>query len=574
MYRELVNMNKEGLVDFSHCTFFNLDEYFGLRKDALQSYNRFMVENFFEYVGASEEQYHIPDGSIANSEIASFCDEYEAKIRSAGGIDIQIVGMGRNGHIGFNEPGSSFDSRTRLVTLADSTRRDAAQEFFGITNVPTQAITMGIATILEAREIVMLVLGEHKANSLKSAVEGMPTPEIPASFLVSWLGHHGLVEILADRSAASKLVSYSAPWLVREVNWRKEDVVAKQALIWLALRKGKSIGELSVEDFRSEHLTSLLESVGTDFPLQVLEEFRSKPSVTEILPDNTTSVLIFSPHPDDDVICMGSSMKKLRDSGIELHVGYMVSGSNAVRDLEVLNFLVLHDPDILKIVETSGGKSRISPDGAVARVKKAIYSKSKGAPDDPLVRQIKAEIRRKEAIRASHKTGAHPHFLNLPFYEEYGTARKAPLSEKDTDIVRDFMLSLMPDVIFIAGDSTDPNGTHSMCLDAIESALDAVSKRYSPRLMLQYRGAWEEFTLDEADSIEPLTGEELNGKIEMILEHVSQLNPLFPGPDDDREFWERARDRNLLFLKTCRDLGLHFDQEFVGAEIYKRFELG
>jgi glucosamine-6-phosphate deaminase len=570
VYRELIRMFREGSIDFSDCVFFNLDEYYGVQRTDLQSYYRFMHENFFDYVGVKDDQINIPDGSIPQSQIQEYCLEYEGKIRAVGGIDFQILGIGRDGHIGFNEPGSTVDSRTRLVSLNEVTRRDASPDFFGYKNVPLEAITMGVGTILEAREIVLLVSGEHKAAVLREALERPPTANLPASFLQ----FHGSVEVLTDRAAASKLTAFRTPWLIRKVDWNKELLVSEGAIIWLALKKDKPINKLEENDFRSEGLGQLYDSLGASFGQNVLNDLKSKIGriSNKIDGKSKQKILIVSPHPDDDVICTGSLMKKL-SARQEIHVAYMVSGSNAVRDLDVLNYLALENESAVEILEEWASLEGLSPEQALDSIKRAIYSKSKGEADHPIVRLIKADIRRQEAKRASSKARAITHFLNLPFYEEYGTARKAPISDEDIEITKKFLDGLRPDVIFVAGDTNDPNGTHSMTLTALEEAMKQLPRDYRPT-MFSYKGAWEEFTLEESYSVELINSYEMNEKIEMILEHVSQIDPLFPGPADERQFWERARDRNQASAQLLRKLGIdEFSNDIVGAELYKTFDL-
>lgn len=591
VYRELVKMYRRGEVDFSNCVFFNLDEYYGLSKNDLQSYYRFMKENLFDHVGVSESQINIPDGTLEGEDrIRSYCEDYETKIRGYGGIDLQILGIGRDGHIGFNEPGSSLDSRTRLVELAETTRRDASADFFGLGNVPTKALTIGIATILEAKQIILMASGEHKARVVRRALEGVPTSEVPASFLQ----YHHAVEVLSDTSAASLLIEYSAPWLVNHnIDWGKERTLSRSAIIWLARRRNKTLFELTDEDYRGNGLGTLLASLGNSVGRELVVGLESKIDLLERLLDRNglegKRVVIFSPHPDDDVICMGSTMKKMVDRGVEVCVAYMVSGANAVKDLDVLNYIALGNDKVRGLISEDASLNGRTYAQAVDTIVQSIYSKPKGAMDDHIVRIIKAEIRRQEAVRASSRAGAKAYFLNLPFYEEYGTARKAPISDEDVRIVRKFLLDSLPDAIFLAGDSTDPNGTHSMCMDAFQEAFRTFSdhaetdaqKEYVSRIkktektqgnenypmILHYRGAWQEFAIEEVDAIEVFDKAAMGEKIKMILEHVSQLDPLFPGPDDDRQFWERARDRNIEFVNSSKKLGLKMNG--LGAEVYK-----
>ncbi|MFI5420857.1 MAG: PIG-L family deacetylase, partial [Nitrososphaerales archaeon] len=359
------------------------------------------------------------------------------------------------------------------------------------------------------------------AKTLQKAFEGPPSGDSPASFLQ----FHENVEVLSDKPAASLMIEHSSPWVVRDdINWRNEKLTALAATIWLSQRKKKKLAELTDEDFRSDHLSSIVESLGSSFGTEALREFNSKLGAlgAMIRPENQASrgrVLIFSPHPDDDVICMGATMKKMTSAGYEVDVAYMVSGANAVKDLDVLNYLDLQNKEVSDIVGHFATSKGLDPESEKISIVRSIYQKSKGSLDEPVVRTIKAEIRRQEAFRASTRAGARAHFLNLPFYEEYGSARKAPLSQEDVDLVRNLLLKLQPDAIFVAGDTTDPNGTHAMCLDAFQEAfLNLKDSTAKSAQVFQYRGAWQEFTLEEADAIEPFTEEFLSEKIEMILE--------------------------------------------------------
>ncbi len=546
VYRELVRVHREEGLSFARVVTFNLDEYWPMRPDSLHSYHRYMRENFFRDVDIPEANVHLPRGDVSEEELEEACAAYEEAIRAAGGIDFQILGIGRTGHIGFNEPGSGSGSRTRPIYLDTATRRDAAADFFGEDNVPLQAVTMGVGTILEAREIVLVALGEHKAAIVKRAVEGPVDPQVAATFLQD----HPKAVVFLDRSAAADLTCEATPWLLDEVEWtpRRET----EAVTWLSRTVGKSILRLETHDYRDHHLSALVARWGSAAPLngEVFNRLIAKIRGRSKLPDGKR-VLVFSPHPDDDVIAMGGILHKLHQNGNHITVAYQTSGNIAVFDHEVRRYL-----DFLR---RSAGIPALAIGTrleTLAEFEANLAAKQPGEVDPPDVLAIKRAIRESEAVSAVETLGlerGQTCFLNLPFYQT-GKVRKDPVGEKDVAITLALLENERPDLLFAAGDYTDPHGTHRMCRQVIDLALE----RYSgpaPEVWL-YRGAWAEWTPAEASVLVPMSAEELKLKILAIFKHQSQKDKApFPGVDD-REFWQRVQERNTETARLLERLGL------------------
>ena len=546
IYRGLIQQHREEGLDFSRVVTFNLDEYYPMDPDSIQSYQRYMRENFFDHINIQKENIHIPRGDIPEEEVEEYCRDYEEKIAEAGGIDLQILGIGRTGHIGFNEPGSDRDSRTRLIFLDTFTRRDAASDFFGEDNVPFKAITMGVATILEAREIALIALGERKAPVIKKAVEEAVDPRVAASYLQD----HPDATVFLDPATAAELTRYKTPWLMGAVDW--EPQLELEAVIWLSEQTGKSILRLEADDYREHRLSSLMARWGTAAPLngEVFNTLISKISGKSKLPQGKR-ILVFSPHPDDDVIAMGGILHKLHQNGNEIVVAYQTSGNIAVFDHEVRRYL-----DFIQRAEALLGVSEEDSSGIVDRIETFLVSKQPGQVDIPEVQSLKRAIREAEAVSAIETLGLkrdQARFLNLPFYRT-GKVRKDPIGEEDIEITLNLLEEFRPEMVFAAGDMSDPHGTHRMCMEAIESALDRYSGP-SPEVW-KYRGAWEEWPVSKASVLVPLSEEELRLKILAIFKHESQKDKaLFPGPED-REFWQRVEDRNRGLAVILERLGL------------------
>ena len=582
VYHELIRMHQEEGLDFSHVITFNLDEYYPMEPDSLQSYHRFMQENFFAHVNIPPKNIHIPKGNINPSEIEAHCAEYERLILKAGGIDLLLMGIGRSGHIGFNEPGSKLEDRTRLIVLDEITRKDAASDFFEEKYVPREAITMGVGTILEAREVILMATGEHKARIIKRAVEEPQNEDVSATYLQL----HPNTAIYLDRSAASELTREKTPWLVKQVTWDPQ--MAKRAVIWLSRKVGKAIQQLDASDFHRNHLHDLAHAYENTDALchSIFEDLRKRILYRDQLPKRKR-VIVFSPHPDDDVISMGGMLGKLVQNHNHTLVAYMTNGSVAVFDQDVrrhLHFIELtHD---LFQSKEHGEQLRKKTKAAFA----FLDQKKPGQVDTEDVQQIKAYIRYTEAIAGIEVMGLqaeHAKFLDLPFYKT-GRVKKDPIGEADVQIILDFFNTFRPDHIFVAGDLSDPHGTHRMCYNAIKAALERYngaqqadtesggqnsknaggkkSKKETRPLVWLYRGAWQEWEIDQAELFLPLSKADLDTKIEAIFKHESQKDrALFPGAYDEREFWQRARDRNQDTAEALDALGL---PEFHAAEAF------
>jgi glucosamine-6-phosphate deaminase len=581
LYNELLRMHEREGLSFRGVVSFNLDEYYPIQPQDLQSYCRFMHEYLFDHVDIPSENVHIPDGTIAPGQVPEFCERYEQAIRDAGGIDIQILGIGRTGHIGFNEPGSSRNSRTRLITLDRFTRIDAASDFFGEQHVPRRAITMGVGTILAARKVVLLSFGEHKAGVIAQAVEGPVTPAVAASFLQE----HPHAQILLDEAAAAELTRRKCPWLLATVPW--DETLVRKAVIWLARKLSKAILKLTDEDYNEAGLQDLVASHGPAYAIN-LEVFRSLQETITGWPGGKPEskkrpgdiprpadtvfpkrVLIFSPHPDDDVISMGGTLIRLVDQGHQVHIAYQTSGNIAVFDLDALRFADFA-ADFNRLQALRGDRAA----GIETRLEEILKQKKPGQADSREVRQIKTLIRRGESRAAARDCDVlleNLHFLDMPFYET-GGVRKKPLGEEDFRIVAELLEKIRPHQIYAAGDLSDPHGTHRVCLAAIGQAIQRVKRQewFAGCEVWLYRGAWQEWEPEKIEMAVPLSPQELLSKRSAIFKHQSQKDrAMFPGPDE-REFWQRAEARNRATAQLYDRLGL---AEYEAIEGFVRWEL-
>ena len=580
VYDELIRLHREESVSFATVVTFNLDEYWPMQPDSLQSYHRFMREHLFDHLDIPADHIHIPDGTLPREQVAEACQRYEEAIRAAGGIDLQLLGVGRTGHIGFNEPGSPLESRTRLITLDGVTRADAASDFFGEWNVPRQAITMGVGSILDARRVVLLAFGEHKAPIVRRAVEEPAGSQVSASALQQ----HPDARFVLDRAAAARLTRFECPWLVgplESMGLAWTDPLVRKAVIWLALQLKKPILKLTDEDYNEHGLQDLLSARGRAYGLNI-EVFRSlqdtitgwpggKPGVPRRIrgvervgagadasvPQSAfpKRVVVFSPHPDDDVISMGGTFIRLCEQGHDVHVAYQTSGNIAVWDESADR----HVDFVEEFCRTFG---IVGEAGQIAeRIRGFLRSKPAGAVDIPELQAVKALIRRTEARAGARYSGVRPdniHFLDLPFYET-GRVRKKPLGPEDIAVTAALLDRVRPHQIYAAGDLSDPHGTHRVCLAAVLDALAALADRpwAADCEVWLYRGAWQEWEPHEIDMAVPLSPDEVERKRIAIFKHESQKDrALFPGPTDTREFWQRAEDRNRETARLYDRLGL------------------
>ncbi len=562
VYRELIRMHREEGLSFRHVVTFNLDEYYPMPPDSVHSYVRYMWENLFAHIDIDKANVHIPRGDIPRGEVEGYVRAYEEAIRAVGGIDYQILGIGKTGHIGFNEPGSGAESRTRVVTLDMITRRDAAADFFGEENVPREALTMGVATILAAREIAILATGEHKSAIVRRAVEGDIAVDVAATFLQ----RHPSTTFFVDRAAAADLTRIATPWLLDEVSWTEDLTI--RAVVWLSLKTEKAILKLTQRDYAEHHLSSLMAKFGSAGEVNghVFNALGAKIKGRSKLPEKRR-IICFSPHPDDDVISMGGILRKLILNENDITVAYMTSGNIAVFDHDVRRYV-----DFLVRL----ARDRKLDVSAIEAMRDRVYgflaAKHAGDVDIAEVQDIKRIIRESEAISGIETLGltsGAARFLNLPFYQT-GKVRKDPIGPADVAIVRRLIEEQKPDIIFVAGDLSDPHGTHRMCKEAIEGALaamraDAGGASLSLPDVWLYRGAWQEWPITEATWLVPISQDELRLKIQAIFKHQSQKDSApFPG-QDDREFWQRVEARNKDTAALLDRLGL---AEYFAMEAY------
>ncbi len=576
VYDELVRLHQEEGLSFKNVITFNLDEYYPMNPDSLQSYFRFMKENLFDLVDIPKDQIHIPDGTLEESEIAAYCQEYEEKIRQAGGIDIQLLGIGRTGHIGFNEPGSRPDSETRLITLDKVTRQDAASDFFGEENVPRRAITMGVGTIMKARRIFLMAWGEGKAGIIKKTVEGEVREHIPATNLQN----HPDTVVILDDAASEKLMRVNTPWLLTTCEW--DDYLTRKAVVWLCQKLNKPILKLTDEDYNENGMADLITQNGPAYSIniKIFNELQhtitgwpggkpnaddtNRPERKEPFPKRA---LIFSPHPDDDVISMGGTLIRLVDHGHEVHIAYQTSGNIAVFDDDVVRFADF----VLDYSEAFGMKEQ-KAEKLFRKVNEFLKTKQPGQVDSPEVKMIKGLIRKGEAKAGGRYCGVpdeNMHFMEMPFYET-GRVKKSPLSDEDIQITVGLLREIKPHQIYAAGDLSDPHGTHRVCLAAIFKALEVVKEDDWAKdcWVWLYRGAWQEWDVNEIEMAVPISPEELKRKRRAIFKHQSQKDrPLFPG-SDAREFWQRSEDRNRGTAKAYDALGL---AEYEAIEGFVRY---
>lgn len=583
-YAELVRLHREEKLSFAHVITFNLDEYYPLAPDHSQSYRHFMRTHLFDHVDLVPENIHLPSGSVVQAEIDAHCRAYEEKIRAAGGIDFQILGIGRTGHIGFNEPGSPPHSRTRLVTLDPLTRRDASGDFGGEEHTPRYALSMGVRTILEARRVVLMAWGQHKASIVRTAVESEVSAQVTASFLQQ----HDNALFILDQAAAGALTRFRTPWLLgplEDQGLRWDERMTRRAILWLSRQRRKAILKLTDDDYNEAGLQDLLRVHGSAYETNRTGFYqlqhtitgwpggrdprRTQPGDAPARPLRAASagvfpkrVLILSPHPDDDVISMGGTLCRLVEHGHEVHIAYQVSGANAVSDETLWRELAF--------VRDAG----LADPATLAQVSSwcAAYEATGALPPAAEFRRWKGFIRRHEAAAAARVCGVLPgrlHFLDLPFYDAI-TVRHRGLGDQDVASMHRLLAEVRPHLIYAAGDLDDPHGTHRICLHALREAL-ALSAQETWLAEVElwlYRGAWAEWEIDEIDLAVPLSPQEVMRRRRAIFRHETQKDQaLFPG-DDRREFWQRTEDRSRRLAESYNTLGL---AEYEAIEAFKRY---
>ena len=568
VYEELVRFHKEDKLSFSNVITFNLDEYFPMQPDDLQSYYHFMHEHLFNHVDILPENINIPDGTTSPEDIYQYCIDYELKIKAVGGLDFQLLGIGRTGHIGFNEPGSHYNSGTRVITLDHITREDAASAFLGIDNVPKKAITMGINTIKNAKRIVLLAWGLNKAKVIQKTIEGKVTSQIPATYLQE----HKNATFILDEESSSELIRIKTPWLVTSCIWTDE--LKKKAVFWLSEKVKKPILKLTDKDYNEYGMSGLIAKEGSAYDLNISIFNKLQHTITgwpggkpdsddtnrpERANPSKKRVIIFSPHPDDDVISMGGTFDRLVQQGHEVHIAYQTSGNIAVTD-----------EDARKFAETA--LTLTSDTKKIKEILKDIRNKKSNNIDSKEVRSLKGTIRRTESLAATRYLevpDANVHFLNLPFYET-GTVKKNNLSEEDIDIMCSLIEEIKPHQIYAAGDLADPHGTHKVCLDALFKSLERMKHEDAIKdcWVWLYRGAWFEWDSHEIDMAVPMSPDQVIKKRNAIFFHQSQKDKVMFRGDDSREFWVRAEDRNRLTAKKYHQLGM---ADYAAIEAFKRY---
>jgi len=568
IYEELVKIHRNEGLSFKNVITFNLDEYYPISIDNKESYHSFMHEHLFDHIDILEENINIPKGNLKENEVKEFCKNYEKKISDVGGLDFQLLGIGRTGHIGFNEPGSSLNSETRLVKLDFLTRTDASISFGGFENVPKTAITMGVSTILKAKRIVLIAWGENKSEMVFKSIESEISQNVTASFLQT----HKNATFVLDKGSASKLTKVDTPWIVgSKIQWDEESKT--RALNWLCTKTGKSILRLSLTDYNENHLSDLaaLQSVH-DVNLEVFNRLQraitgwpgGKPNADDTnRPERAIpkrkKVLIFSPHPDDDVISMGGTFQRLVDQGHDVHVVYQTSGNIAVSNDSVLKFLEVYK-DIYE--------------GKEDKIKKAInlLIDNNDIIEDRSVRDIAGKIREKEALAATRYVGlddSKVHFLKLPFYET-GRIKKNKPKINDDNLMIDIISKIKPHQIYAAGDLADPHGTHAVCIQLLFKALKKLKKESFMKdcWVWLYRGAWHEWDIHEIEMAVPMSPQQVLKKRKSIFFHKSQNNSVMFQGEDKREFWERVEERNRDIAKQYRKLGM---ADYQAMETFRRY---
>ncbi|MDC3350839.1 glucosamine-6-phosphate deaminase [Flavobacteriaceae bacterium] len=568
VYEELVRLHKEEGLSFTNVISFNLDEYYPMEKSNVQSYDYFMREHLFDHIDILAKNINIPNGTVANEDLYQSCVDYEMKIKAAGGIDFQLLGIGRTGHIGFNEPGSHLNSGTRNIKLDHITRVDASSAFLGLENVPVKAITMGIGTVRTAKRIVLLGWGSNKAKILKKTIEGDVSSSVPATYLQN---HHNTTFIL-DEAASEELTRVKTPWLVTSCIWTDE--LKLKAVLWLSKLTNKSILKLTNKDYNNNGMSGLLSAVGSAYDLNIVMFNKmqhtitgwpgGKPNADDLnRPERADipkkRVLIFSPHPDDDVISMGGTFDRLVEQGHEVHVAYQTSGNIAVSDKEAIKFA-----EICLALNSDSKKSK----ELISFLKK----KTVRVVDSKDVLKLKGLIRRSESLAATRYLGLdddNVHFLNLPFYET-GTVKKNNLTNTDLDIMCKLIGDIKPHQIYAAGDLADPHGTHKVCLDILFSSIDILKKKPYMKdcWVWLYRGAWHEWEPYQIEMAVPMSPDQVLKKRNAIFFHQSQKDGVMFQGDDTREFWVRVEDRNRLTAKKYNDLGL---ADYAAIEAFKRY---
>ncbi len=567
VFGHLIEMHEKEGLSFRNVIIFNLYEYYPLAPGAINSNLNALKEMLLDHVDIDPQNIFSPSGTIPKETIFEHCRLYEQRIESFGGIDIALLGIGRVGNIGFNEPGSRLNSTTRLILMDNDSRNEASKSFGSIDNTPVSSITMGVATILSAKKVYLLAWGEEKSKMIKACVEGSITDTIPASYLQT----HNNAHIVLDLSAAANLTRIQRPWLVTSCEWN--DKLIRSAIVWLCQLTHKPILKLTNRDYNENGLSELLALYGSAYNvnIKIFNDLQhtitgwpgGKPNADDTYrPERAKPypkrVVVFSPHPDDDVISMGGTLRRLVEQKHDVHIAYETSGNIAVGDEEVIRFL--HFINGFNQLFNDSGDQVINE--KYAQIREYLRQKQDGDTDTPDILTIKGLIRRGEARTACTYNNiplSHCHFLDLPFYET-GKIQKKPLSEADVEKVRHLLQEIQPHQIFVAGDLADPHGTHRVCTDIVLAAIDLEKEADAPWLkecrIWMYRGAWAEWEIEHIEMVVPISPEELRAKRNAILKHQSQMESAPFLGNDERLFWQRSEDRNRATAALYDSLGL------------------
>ncbi|MEG1607036.1 MAG: PIG-L family deacetylase [Mucinivorans sp.] len=573
VYRELVRMHNDEKLSFKNVVVFTIFEYYPIAQDERQSYTHLLSEELFSHVDILPENIHLLRGDVSQGEISAYCRSYEHLILKNGGIDILLLGIGEDGQIALNEAGSYINTRTRIVALSNASRKIVSNQFYGIDNVPTRALTMGIGTIMAARRLFVLAWGEEKAEGIARVVEGEMDVAIPATALQE----HPHIEVVIDEDAASLLTRVNTPWLVGSCHWTNRFV--RKAVLWLCQKVDKPLLKLTYKDYIDNFLGQMIDEVGLTYDkinIQVFNDLQhtisgwpgGKPNADDATRPARSwpfpkRIVIFSPHPDDDVISMGGTFLRLVDQGHDVHLGYETSGNIAV-----------HDDVVLQTLDTA---RECGLGDEYERMRQIIINKDKSKAEPAELLRFKGSIRRAEAKAACRHLGlnvdTNVHFLNLPFYET-GSVKKGVVTQADIDIVKALLREVKPDQIYAAGDLSDPHGTHRVCIEAVLGALSQIIDEgdtwIKDCVMWLYRGAWQEWDLDMVDMAVPLSPDEVIKKRHAIYRHLSQKDIVpFPG-EDKREFWQRAEDRTQATAELYDRLGM---AEYQAIEVFVKYNL-
>ena len=567
IFHELIKRHQAGKLSFKNVVVFNAYEYFPLGEENVNRGINQLKERFLNHIDIEAENIFTPDGTIAQNDVQEHCRQYEQHIKELGGLDVILLGIGRMGNIATNEPGSSITSASRLILIDETSREEMKMSFGSQESVPPCSITMGVSTILSARKIFLTAWGEEKADIIKKTVEGKVSDAVPASFLQT----HNDAHVVIDLSAAAKLTRIQHPWLVASCKWT--DKLVRSALVWLCQITGKPLLKLTNKDYNENGLSELLALYGSAYNanIKIFNDLQhtitgwpgGKPDADDTYrPERANPfpkrVIVFSPHPDDDVISMGGTLRRLVQQGHDVHVAYETSGNIAVGDEEVVRFMHFINGfnQLFANEQDEVIKSKYK------EIKEFLKNKKEGDIDSQDIRTIKGLIRRGEARTASTFNQIpldHVHFLDLPFYES-GKIEKLPMGEADVNIVRELITKVKPHQIYVAGDLADPHGTHRKCTDAVLAAIDLEKEAKAEWLkdcrVWMYRGAWAEWEIENIEMCVPISPEELRAKRNSILKHQSQMESAPFLGNDERLFWQRSEDRNRGTAKLYDDLGL------------------